>query len=119
MFPVHTRPPPIETPCEQFSAGVGGAGYARSKLRPFFAAGEERAIGDLFVGAEVGDGVHFHIVADGCALETDAVEEPAIEDAAQRCRTARRIDLRIRSVTDHDAACFVAEAREGDEIAAI
>src|SRR4051794_19655284 len=49
--------------------------------------GHERALGQLLVRAEVGDGVHFHVVADGDATEPDGTAKKIRRHTtAERCR---------------------------------
>src|SRR5438094_4503802 len=61
-------------------------------------AGHQRAFGDRLVRAEVGDGVHLHVVADGEAVEAENLaKDPVRDTAAERGRYARSIESRIRS----------------------
>src|SRR5262249_48938026 len=74
---------------------------------------------DWLVAAEVGDGVHLHVVTDGEAVEAgDVAEDVRRYAAAERRWKIGFIEPRIRSMADHDGARFAAEARERHEIAA-
>ena len=133
---VPPQPRDVRTVALGAFAGLGHAGAERAVLLRFVVqvalqignaldvtaekddviAGHERAISNLFVCPEVGDGVHLHVVADGGTFETDGVEKIAIQAPAERGRTLGTVDPGIRSVADHDRAGLVAEARKRDEI---
>ena len=78
----------------------------------------QRALGDHFVWAEIGDGVHLHVVTDGDAVEAKRVAQQVVrQPPAERGRHIFFIDSRIRTVADHHRARFAAESRVWNEIA--